>query len=41
MSDDDVSKQTYYNETNTDDGIIAIDQPHLCGKLKEPDFAFW
>ena len=41
MSDDDVSKQTYYNETNTDDGIVAIDQPHLCGKLEETHFALW
>ena len=39
MTNNNVTKEAYHYEADTDDGIVAIDQPHLCGKLEETHFA--
>ena len=37
-----MSRKRHTNyEADADDGIVAIDQPHLCGKLEETHFALW
>ena len=41
MTNDYVTKEAYHYEADADDGIVAIDQPHLCGKLEETHFALW
>ena len=41
MTNDDVTKEAYHYEADANDGIVAIDQPHLCGKLEETYFALW
>ena len=39
MTNDNVTKETYHYEADANDGIVTIDQPHLCGKLEETHFA--
>ena len=41
MTNDNVTKEAYHYEADTNDGIVAIDQPHLCGKLEETYFTLW
>ena len=41
MTNDNVTKEAYHYEADADDGIVAIDQSHLSGKLEETHFALW
>ena len=41
MTNDNITKEAYHYEADADDGIVALDQPHLCGKLEETHFALW
>ena len=41
MTNDNVTKEAYHDKADPDDGIVAIDQPHLCRKLEETHFTLW
>jgi hypothetical protein len=41
MTNDNITKEAYHYEADADDGIVAIDQAHLRGKLEETHFALW
>ena len=41
MTNDNVTKEAYHYKADANDGIVTIDQPHLCSKLEEMHFTLW